>query len=119
MAKPPCGGGSVAGRAIITLFGRGPFDGTVRVRATVRFHGRVQGVYFRTHCEEQARSLRLEGYVRNVPDGSVEAVFEGERALVEQCIEWNRSSQPAAQVTRMHIDWGTATGEYHGFEIRR
>jgi acylphosphatase len=91
----------------------------VRVRATVRFHGRVQGVYFRAHCEDRARSLGLQGYVRNLADGSVEALFEGERELVEQCIEWNRGSQPAARVTRVDIDWGTATGEYESFEIRR
>lgn len=91
----------------------------MRVRATAIFHGRVQGVYFRAHCEEKARSLGLIGYVRNVPGGSVEAVFEGERALVEECIEWNRSSQPAARVTSVDIEWGPATGEHHGFEIRR
>ncbi len=91
----------------------------MRVRATIVFHGRVQGVYFRANCEEKARSLGLEGYVRNVPGGAVEAVFEGEKALVEECIEWNRCSQPAAQVTSVDAEWGAATGEFRGFEIRR
>ncbi len=91
----------------------------MRVRATVHFHGRVQGVYFRANCEEKARSLALEGYVRNLPGGAVEAVFEGEKELVEECIEWNRSSQPAAQVSSVDVGWGTATGEFRGFEIRR
>lgn len=91
----------------------------MRVRATVVFHGRVQGVYFRANCEEKADALGLDGYVRNLSGGSVEAVFEGERALIEECIEWNRSSQPAARVTSLHIEWGPATGEFHGFEIRR
>ncbi len=89
------------------------------VQATVRFHGRVQGVYFRAHCQEKAESLGLSGYVRNLPDGSVEAAFEGERALVEECIEWNRSSQPAARVTAVEVTWGAATGEFRGFEVRR
>lgn len=89
----------------------------MRVRATVLFHGRVQGVYFRAHCEEKAQSLGLDGYVRNMPGGSVEAVFEGERAVVAECIEWNRSSQPAAQVTSVDVDWGPATGEFRGFSI--
>ncbi len=89
------------------------------VRATVLFHGRVQGVYFRANCEEKARSLGLDGYVRNVAGGAVEAVFEGERALVEECIEWNRTSQPAARVTSVDIDWAPATGEFRGFETRR
>ncbi len=91
----------------------------MRVRARVVFHGRVQGVYFRANCEEKAQSLGLEGYVRNRSDGSVEAVFEGERALVEECVEWNRSSQPAAVVRSVDIEWGPATGEFRGFEIRR
>ncbi len=91
----------------------------MRVRATVRFVGRVQGVYFRAHCEEHARSLGLGGYVRNLADGSVEAVFEGERENVESCIEWNRNSQPAAHVTAVDIEWGPATGGFRGFEIRR
>ena len=90
----------------------------MRVRATVRFHGRVQGVYFRANCREEAESLGLEGYVRNLPGGSVEAVFEGERPVVEACIEWNRGSQPAARVTSADIAWGNATGEFRGFEIR-
>ncbi len=91
----------------------------MRVRATVRFRGRVQGVYFRAHCEEKSQSLGIEGYVRNVPDGTVEAVFEGEKHLVEECIEWNRTSQPAAVVTAADVEWGPATGEFRGFEIRR
>lgn len=89
------------------------------VRATVVFHGRVQGVYFRANCEEKARSLGLRGYVRNLPGGAVEAVFEGERALVEECIEWNGSSQPAARVDSVDIHWSAATGEFRGFDIRR
>ncbi len=91
----------------------------MKVRATVRFHGRVQGVYFRAHCDERARTLGLTGYVRNLPDGTVEAVFEGDRELIEDCIEWNRNSQPAAEVSRVDCSWSPASGEYDGFEIRR
>lgn len=91
----------------------------MRVRATVLFHGRVQGVYFRANCAEKARSLALEGYVRNMPGGAVEAVFEGEQAIIGECIEWNRSSQPAARVTSVDVAWGTASDEFRGFEVRR
>ncbi len=90
----------------------------MQVRATALFHGRVQGVYFRAHCEERAQSLGLVGYVRNLPGGAVEAVFEGERAVIEECIEWNRTSQPAARVTSVDVEWGAATGEFRGFETR-
>ncbi len=89
------------------------------VRARAVFHGRVQGVYFRANCQEKAQSLGLQGYVRNRMDGSVEAVFEGERALVEECIEWNRCEQPAAQVTGVDVAWETPTGEFRGFDVRR
>lgn len=88
-------------------------------RATVRFHGEVQGVYFRAHCEEHAQALGLQGYVRNMPDRSVEAVFEGERSMIEACIEWNRTGQPYATVSRVDIRWDPATGEFTGFHIRR
>ncbi len=87
-------------------------------RATVRFRGRVQGVYFRAHCAEKAEELGLEGYVRNADDGSVEAVFEGERARIEACIEWNRTSQPYATVSAIDVDWGAPTGEFRGFVVR-
>lgn len=79
----------------------------------------MQGVYFRAHCADAARSRGLEGYVRNLPDGSVEAAFEGERVIIEECIDWNRTSQPAARVIAADIEWGPATGEFRGFEILR
>jgi acylphosphatase len=79
----------------------------------------VQGVFFRAYCAERAQELGLDGYVRNVPDGSVEAVFEGERAVVEECIEWNRTSQPHALVSSADVDWEPPSGSFRGFEIRR
>lgn len=90
----------------------------MRVRARVRFHGRVQGVYFRAHCQEKARELGLDGFARNAPDGTVEAVLEGERDSVVAWIEWNRTSQPLARVTSVEVEWTSATGASHGFEIR-
>ncbi len=91
----------------------------MRARAQVLFRGRVQGVNFRAYCAERAEGLGLSGYVRNLPDGSVEAVFEGERPLIEECIEWNRTAQPAARVVSLHVEWQVPTGEFRGFEIRR
>lgn len=91
----------------------------MRVRATVIFRGRVQGVNFRYYCSENAESLGVDGYVRNRDDGTVEAVFEGERETVEACIDWNRRSQPAARVTSADTTWSPATGGFSGFEIRR
>ena len=91
----------------------------VAARARVVFRGHVQGVYFRAHCQEKARGLGLRGYVRNVRDGSVEAVFEGERVLIEECLEWNATRQPQARVDRSDVTWESPTGEFRDFEVRR
>src|SRR2546428_14000835 len=70
----------------------------MRARAVVVFRGRVQGVYFRANCADKAEELGLDGYVRNMHDGTVEAVFEGDKSLIETCIDWNRKSQTYARV---------------------
>jgi len=72
-------------------------------------------VFFRANCERHAKELGLSGYVRNLPDGDVEAVFEGERKVVEEAIEWNSKSQPNAVVKAMNVEWGGPTGEFAGF----
>jgi len=87
-------------------------------RATVIFRGRVQGVYFRANCAEKAESLGLHGYVRNLPDGSVEAVFEGDRPGIEACINWNKTSQPYARVETVEVTWSEARGDARGFHVR-
>jgi acylphosphatase len=89
----------------------------MRARAHVVFRGRVQGVYFRAHCAEKAEELGLDGHVRNMHDGSVEAVFEGEKALIEKCIEWNRTSQPYARVEAVVVDWSEPRGDVRGFQV--
>lgn len=86
-------------------------------RARAIFRGRVQGVYFRAHCQEKARELGLAGFVRNQRDGTVAAVFEGERELIEACIEWNRTSQPNARVGSVDVTWEEPTGEFAGFFV--
>lgn len=84
----------------------------------VVFRGRVQGVYFRAHCAEKAGELGLDGHVRNMPDGSVEAVFEGDRSLIESCIEWNKTSQPYARVETVEVAWREPKGDARGFHVR-
>lgn len=88
-------------------------------RARVVFHGNVQGVFFRASCHERAKELGLRGWVRNRSDGAVEAVFEGEKAVVEKCIAWNRERQPRARVTAVEVSWEAPAGETKEFEIRR
>ena len=90
----------------------------MKARALVVFRGSVQGVYFRAHCAEKARALGLDGYVRNLPDGGVEAVFEGDRSVIEACVEWNKTSQPYARVEAVEVSWSEPLGESDGFHVR-
>jgi len=88
------------------------------VRANVVFHGRVQGVYFRATCRQDAIGRGLLGWVRNRRDGAVEAVFEGDREAVEAAIEWNRTSQPYARVSHVEVAWSDPSAEFATFEVR-
>ncbi|HEY8449882.1 MAG TPA: acylphosphatase [Bacillota bacterium] len=89
------------------------------VRAYVRISGLVQGVGFRAATQACAQRLGLTGWVRNLPEGDVEAVFEGARDAVEQAIAWCHRGPQRARVRQVHVEWSDATGRYQGFEIRR
>lgn len=80
------------------------------VRARVFVTGRVQGVGFRYSCED-AVAGEVRGWVRNLPDGRVEAVFEGPRDAVERAVEWCRRGPPGARVTGVEVAWETPQGE--------
>jgi acylphosphatase len=79
--------------------------------------GRVQGVFFRAWAREQADQLGVAGWIRNRPDGHVEAHVEGDDAAVDQMIERLRSGPPAAQVEDVRI-WDADTFDFDGFEVR-
>jgi len=87
-------------------------------RARVLVTGRVQGVFFRQSTREMAEGLGLCGWVRNQPDGSVEALFEGEKNLVEQAIAWCRQGPPRAAVDELTMEWLDGPAECAGFAIR-
>jgi acylphosphatase len=87
-------------------------------RARVRVSGRVQGVFFRQSTAEVAQELGLCGWVRNRPDGSVEALFEGERMLIEQVVAWCRQGPPRASVSDIAVEWQDDPPEYSDFTIR-
>jgi acylphosphatase len=89
-----------------------------RARVQLRVTGLVQGVYFRANTAGEARSLGLTGWVRNVPDGSVEAVAEGPRVQLEALVAWCRKGPPAARVTNVDAAWQEATGEFAEFRVR-
>ena len=88
-------------------------------RLHLRVTGRVQGVAFRAHTEHEARRRGLVGWVRNLPDGSVEAVAEGPRSALEDLAAWCRQGPPAARVESLELSWAAATGEHAAFSIRR
>lgn len=73
----------------------------IRTRAIIA--GRVQGVWYRARTQERAETLGLSGWVRNLPDGSVEAVFEGEPASVAAAVEWCREGPPHAVVESVDV----------------
>jgi len=89
----------------------------VRVRAHVYVSGRVQGVFFRYRTSELAGRLGVGGWVRNLPDGRVEAVFEGEKEKVEEMLEFCRRGPPGARVEGVEVEWEEPRGE-EGFRIR-
>jgi acylphosphatase len=94
-----------------------PVSGGSTVRARVRVAGRVQGVFFRAETQSRARSLGLAGWVRNAPDGSVEAIFEGPDEQVRSMLEWSRRGPRHADVQDLSVEWEEPQGEA-AFEIR-
>jgi acylphosphatase len=90
-----------------------------KIRAHVIIKGKVQGVYFRGYTQEQARAAGVTGWVRNLPDGSVEALFEGDEGAVERVVAWCREGPPAARVTGVVVNRGEYRGEFADFAIGR
>lgn len=89
-----------------------------RTRARVRVSGRVQGVFFRDSTREKAEELGLSGYVRNTPDGDVEALFEGPPENVREMVRWCEQGPPHASVENVDVDHEPAQDDLTGFEVR-
>jgi len=88
-----------------------------RARAHVIISGRVQGVFFRMETKQAADQQGVFGWVRNLQDGTVEAVFEAERDRVDAIIDWCRQGPPRADVADVVVNWEDYTGEFSGFNI--
>jgi len=86
-------------------------------RAHVYVHGRVQGVFFRATTRDKARSIGVKGWVRNCQDGSVEAVFEGEKDTVEKVVDWCKKGPEGAVVNHIYICWEKCLSEFDEFSI--
>lgn len=88
------------------------------VRAHLLISGHVQGVFYRATMQEVARQLGVTGWVRNLPDGRVEAVVEGEEDKVLKIIEWAHKGPRFARVEEVKVDWEQYKGEFKDFYIR-
>ncbi len=86
-------------------------------RAHVFVSGRVQGVNFRWYTQRKARELGLTGWVRNLWDGRVEAVFEGEEGAVRRVVGWCHVGAPSSRVDRVEAQHEEPTGEFSRFRI--
>lgn len=89
------------------------------VRAHLRIYGRVQGVFFRANTRKQARKRGLGGWVKNLDDGSVEAIIEGPEDDVREVVDWAREGPPRANVEDLEVDWEDFEGAFEDFEVRR
>jgi acylphosphatase len=88
-----------------------------RVRAHVFVRGRVQGVFFRQNTQHQAEILGVKGWVRNLPDGSVEAIFEGDETSVNRIVEYCRHGPSPAKVQNFEVRYENHSGKFEGFTI--
>jgi acylphosphatase len=88
-----------------------------KVRAHVYISGRVQGVFFRYETKKEAKKRNVKGWVRNLPDGRVEAVFEGEKEDVERLIEFCHRGPPLARVEKVEVFWEEYKGEFEDFKL--
>ncbi|MGZ3494457.1 MAG: acylphosphatase [Thermodesulfobacteriota bacterium] len=88
-----------------------------KIRLRVIIEGRVQGVFFRHHTQEMASKLEVKGWVKNRRDGSVEAVFEGDRERVDQIIQWCQRGSSGAKVRNVSVTQENYTGEFEDFFV--
>jgi len=86
-------------------------------RVTLKISGVVQGVAFRYHTVAEARRLGVTGWVRNVPDGTVKALAEGEAAAVDEFMAWCRMGPSMARVEAVRVTTTAYGGEFDDFEV--
>ncbi len=97
---------------------RKPQQERAKVRAHIYVSGLVQGVFFRARTMQEAVRLGVKGWVRNLPDGRVEAVFEGEKLAVDGAVDYCRQGPEGAVVENVEVVWEPFTGEFGEFKIR-
>jgi len=88
------------------------------MRAHIYVSGRVQGVFYRSNTQKRARELGLVGWVKNLIDGRVEIVAEGEEENLKKFIEWCRIGPAFAMVKDVEVTVEPVTGEFKSFDIK-
>jgi len=89
-----------------------------KVRTHIFVSGRVQGVFFRENTRKKAQKLEVAGWVRNLPDGRVEAVFEGEKSKVKELINRTKKGSLIARVDELKVILEEYKEEFDNFEIK-
>jgi acylphosphatase len=88
-----------------------------KVSAHAIISGRVQGVFFRAETQRVAERFGVVGWVRNRPDGTVEAVFEGEQKAVDAVLVWCKEGPNLAVVDKVKVKWQDYSGEFNSFDV--
>ncbi|MGD8264614.1 MAG: acylphosphatase [Desulfobacterales bacterium] len=88
-----------------------------KTRAHAIISGRVQGVFFRMETKRAADRFGVLGWVQNLRDGTVEAVFEGDRNQIDDILAWCKEGPPRAKVTDVEVSWENYSGEFRKFDI--
>ena len=89
------------------------------IRTYITIEGRVQGVGYRANTRRLANQLGLKGWVRNLRDGRVEIIAEGDEEMIDRLIQWCYRGPTSAHVSRVIIEKTDPTGEYSGFHVKR
>jgi acylphosphatase len=91
----------------------------LKARARILITGLVQGVLFRRRITDVARRIGITGWVRNLQDGRVESVAEGEKEMLEELVRFCHVGPPGAKVSGVEVEWSEFKGEFRGFKIAR
>lgn len=90
----------------------------MKIRCSLLVSGYVQGVFFRAHTKEIAKSLSICGWVKNLADGRVEILAEGEEEDIKKLIEWAKRGPRGAKVSDVKVEYQDYTGAFETFEIK-
>ena len=90
----------------------------MRKRVELKIHGKVQGVFFREISRLEAEKLKLVGFVRNEPDGTVKIVAEGEDKDLNRMIEWCKYGPDNAEVEKVDVEWSNSVDQFKDFSVQ-